>query len=88
MHNFTWHERFTWKDRRAGRNETLRRLLRFHLANGLISIAGNVVLMKLIAGVFGVRYLVANVISIAILSLANFAAGNIYVFRAAPAEPH
>jgi putative flippase GtrA len=30
LHNFLWHQRFTWRDRRA---QTGMRLLRFHLSN-------------------------------------------------------
>ncbi len=83
LHNFVWHERFTWKDRGGvPRVEVAMRLLRFHLSNGVISLAGNVVLMRLLAGALHVNYLVANIVSIAVLSLANFAASHTFVFRA------
>ena len=83
LHNFVWHERFTWKDR-AGvpRMEVVRRLIRFHLSNGLISLGGNLALMRLLTGAFHVNYLAANVVSIATLSFANFAASHTFVFRA------
>jgi putative flippase GtrA len=82
LHNFFWHERFTWKDRPGGRRERLLRLLRFHLGNGAVSILGNVGLMWLFMGRFHMkRLLVANGISIAICSLLNFALGEWYVFR-------
>jgi putative flippase GtrA len=82
LHNFVWHERFTWKDRAGvSRPEVLARLLRFHLSNGLISIAGNVLLMRLLAGALHIPYLAANVASIALLSLLNFAASHTFVFR-------
>jgi putative flippase GtrA len=81
LHNFVWHVRFTWKDRPGSIPVTLQRLLRFHLGNGLISIAGNLVLMRVLAGGLGLHYLVANAISIAICSFANFAAGEWFVFR-------
>jgi dolichol-phosphate mannosyltransferase len=32
LHNFFWHERWTWADRRPGRR--VDRLLRFHASNG------------------------------------------------------
>jgi putative flippase GtrA len=79
LHNFVWHERFTWKDR-SGRGLP-GRLVRFHAGNGLISITGNVILMRLFAGALGMRHLVANGLAIAICSLANFAAGEWFVFR-------
>lgn len=83
LHNFVWHERFTWKDRASvSRGQVAGRLLRFHLSNGVISIAGNVGLMRLLTGAFHINYLVANGASIAALSFANFAASHIFVFRA------
>jgi putative flippase GtrA len=84
LHNFVWHERFTWKDRSGGQaRERLLRLWRFHLGNGLISIAGNLALMRLLVGRLHMRLLVANGISIAVCSLLNFGAGEWFVFRPA-----
>jgi putative flippase GtrA len=59
------------------------RLLRFHLSNGLVSILGNLVLMRLLVGQFRLHYMVANVLSIAACSLANFLLSDLFVFRAA-----
>lgn len=81
LHNFVWHTRYTWKDRPGGVRVTLQRLLRFHLGNGLISIAGNLALMRLLAGSLGLHYLAANAISIAVCSFANFASSEWFVFR-------
>lgn len=82
LHNFVWHERFTWKTRAdggwAGRAA---RLARFHAGNGLISIGGNVLLMRLFTGWLGIRPLLANLMAIVVCSLANFAAGEWFVFR-------
>jgi putative flippase GtrA len=86
LHNFLWHQRFTWKDRRGNRRETLLRLLRFHLGNGLISIVGNLALMKLFVDGLHLHYLIANAGSIALCSLANFAASEWFVFRAIQAQ--
>jgi putative flippase GtrA len=82
LHNFFWHERFTWKDRSGGPlRAVIGRLLRFHIGNGLISIAGNLLLMRLLVGSFHWPVLVANVATIAACSLLNFAAGEWFVFR-------
>ena len=49
LHNFFWHERWTWADRIAGPAcGCLSRLLCFHLTNGALSIAGNLILMKIL----------------------------------------
>ena len=51
LHNFVWHERFTWKDRAGGSRVAMAgRLLRFHAGNGLVSIGGNLLLMRLLVG--------------------------------------
>ena len=48
VHNFVWHERYTWKHLPTGAaRDVLWRLLRFHAGNGAISILGNVALMRL-----------------------------------------
>jgi putative flippase GtrA len=82
LHNFVWHERFTWADRGgAGVRAVAMRLVRFHAGNGLVSLVGNLALMRLLVGVFGVPALVANLMAIAACSLLNFALGEWVVFR-------
>lgn len=82
LHNFTWHERWTWAERAGGNPaDRWRRLARFHLSNGAISIGGNLALMQVLVGGFAMHYTVANVIAIGLCSLGNFAAGDRLVFR-------
>ena len=85
LHNFLWHEAVTWRDRarldKAGR---WKRLLRFQFANGAISVGGNVGLMQLLAGTWGMNYTLANLVSITVCSILNFVAGDRFVF----AETH
>ena len=45
LHNFVWHERWTWSDRPVRGPQRLARLGQFHLANGAVSLGGNVVVM-------------------------------------------
>jgi putative flippase GtrA len=80
LHNFFWHQWFTWKDRPS--TETLHRLLKFNLGNGAISVIGNLMLMNLLVGAVRLHYLVANLICITACSLANFIAGDRWVFAA------
>lgn len=81
LHNFYWHERWTWGT--AGTPGLGSRLLRFHAANGLVSIASNLVWMRLLTGALGMHYLLANGISIAATALINFALSERFVFRSA-----
>ncbi len=81
LHNFIWHERYTWRDRTAAAGGGVwRRLLAFHLTNGLVSIGGNLLLMRLFVGTLRMHYLAGNLLAIAVCSLANFAASHWLVF--------
>jgi putative flippase GtrA len=84
LHNFCWHERWTWVERTRqspGLGLLLARLLRFNLTTGLISIASNLVLMRVFVGVFRMHYLVANLLTIVTTSVANFLLSELFVFR-------
>jgi len=81
LHNFAWHQRFTWKERQAlGLSETLTRLLRFHLSNGAISILGSLLLMRWLVGQMGMGVLVANLLTIAACAAGNYLASDRWVF--------
>ncbi len=80
LHNFVWHQRFTWADRANSAAEALRRLLRFHVSNGLISLVGNVLLMRWLVGGLGLPILMANVLTISICALVNFVVSDRWVF--------
>jgi putative flippase GtrA len=84
LHNFVWHELFTWADRPASRfTDSLIRLVRFNASNGLVSILGNVLLMGLLVGKLGLQYFAANMIAIAACSLVNFLLSDCFVFQSA-----
>jgi len=83
LHNFLWHERFTWADRASvTRRQALLRLVRFNLTTGAVSILGNLLLMRLLVGLAHLPALVANLVSIAGCSLLNFLLSEYIVFRA------
>ena len=78
VHNFIWHSHYTWRDR--ARTPLIRRLIRFHISSGLISMPGNLVLMRMLVGEAHVPVLVANVIAVLCCSIPNFFLGNSWVF--------
>jgi putative flippase GtrA len=84
LHNFWWHLHYTWRDRRD-RSAVLRQLLRFHLSNGLVSLLGNLALMRLLVAEAHIPLLLANGIAILFCSAANFCLGNSWAFAARPA---
>ena len=84
LHNFCWHERWTWAERTRrspGVGLIFVRLLRFNLTTGMVSIGSNLVLMRLLVGTFHLHYLAANVLAIATTSLTNFLVSELFVFR-------
>jgi putative flippase GtrA len=82
IHNFLWHERYTWVDRvQPSWRKSLPRLLRFNLTAGGVSIVGNLALMKLMVDFGHVNYLVANGVAIVLCSLANFLVSEQWVFE-------
>jgi putative flippase GtrA len=86
VHNFLWHERWTWSDRTAG-GAVLARFLRFNAANGLTSLAGNAALMALFVGVAGVPPVPANALAVAAIGAVNFLLADRWVFAATRGSP-
>jgi putative flippase GtrA len=81
IHNFLWHRRFTWADRsRSGARGFFMPLFRFHLCNGLISLAGNLLFMRVLVGSCGIPLLPSNMASIVACCVANFLASDRWVF--------
>jgi putative flippase GtrA len=78
LHNFIWHCRWTWRDRTQSR--ALVMLVRFNLTNGALSLVGNLLLMSVFVGGLKLNAMVANLITIAICSLINFALADRFVF--------
>jgi putative flippase GtrA len=79
IHNYLWHERFTWADRTRGKSWG--RFAKFNLTTGLFSILGNVLLMRALVGGAYLNYFLANVITIATCSILNFFVSDRFVFE-------
>lgn len=81
LHNFMWHIRYTWRDRRDD-STRLSQLMRFHLSNGLVSMLGNLALMRILVDGARMPVLAANGVAILCCSLVNFCLGDNWVFAA------
>jgi len=79
IHNYLWHERFTWGDRVAG--SSWLRFLKFNCTTGLFSILGNLLLMWVLVGEAHLNYFVANILTIATCSILNFVVSDRFVFE-------
>lgn len=82
IHNFLWHERFTWADRPPSRPvQSLVRLIKFNASNGAVSLVGNLVLMWVLVGQLKVHYFASNLFAVAVCSLVNFVLSEGFVFE-------
>jgi putative flippase GtrA len=79
IHNYFWHERFTWSDRTPSSSWT--RFAKFNLTTGLFSILGNVLVMKVLVGGAHLNYFIANILTIATCSILNFVVSDRFVFE-------
>jgi putative flippase GtrA len=84
IHNFVWHWRFTWRERMGDRVGWWRQFLRFHAANGVVSLVGNLGLMLLLVGGAGLPVVGANAAAIVCCSAANFCAAEWWAFAGQP----
>jgi dolichol-phosphate mannosyltransferase len=81
LNNFVWHQRWTWSDRPATtKKETLHRLAKFNITTGLVSIAGNLLLMNLLVGHLGLPVVGANLATVAGCSILNFILADRFAF--------
>ena len=81
LHNFFWHERFTWRDRGLiGPRPTAIRLLRFHASNGLISLTGNTMLTYCLVEKLKAPALPSALASIALCAPVNFLLADHWIY--------
>lgn len=80
LHNFFWHERWTWRDRPAEGRGRLDRFWRFHALNGVVSLVGNLALMRLLVGTLGMPAIPANLLAVIACSVLNYFASDRMVF--------
>jgi putative flippase GtrA len=83
LHNFVWHEKWTWADRleTSTWRGRLKRLLQFNLTTGAVSILGNLVFMRVFVGMLDIHFLAANLMTIATCSILNFLVSDRVVFQ-------
>lgn len=84
IHNFFWHQRWTWKSNLpATRRESLRRFIKFNSSSGSISILGNLGFTSLIVQAVHLPYLISNLFAIMTCNIANFLLARNFAFRTA-----
>jgi putative flippase GtrA len=86
LQNFIWHEQWTWRDR-AVSSSCAERLWRFHLLNGIVSLVGNLAVVRLLVGELGLSVVPANAVAVLACSTVNFAAGHRLVWTTPGSRP-
>ncbi len=82
IHNFFWHEHWTWRERASNKfSLQLIRLAKFNTSTGLISLIGNLLLMKVFVSNLHLPIILANLLAIASCSIFNFLVSHLFVFQ-------
>lgn len=80
LHNFWWHERFTWRERKATGSQRAARLWRFHLSNGLVPLGANALLTWFLLTKLNAPPVFAAVSAIVLCAPVNFLFADRWVF--------
>lgn len=80
LHNYFWHLHTTWTDCR-NHASLAAQLFRLHLSNGLVSMFGNLAIMRILVHGAHAPLLAANLVAIISCSLVNFGLGHQWVFK-------
>ena len=80
-HNFVWHQRFTWRERRE-EEDALSRWWRFQAGNGCVSVLGSMGLLPLLVHRLHAPVLIADAATIPCCALLNFCLSEGWAFKA------
>jgi putative flippase GtrA len=85
LHNFIWHECFTWRDRADSESSRVwDRLCRLHAANGAVSLLGNMLLMYWLVERCNVPATWSMLAAIGVCAMVNFRLADRWVYARAP----
>jgi putative flippase GtrA len=89
LHNFFWHQHWTWKDRSEGLTFYLLlfRLMRYHFCTGLTAMVVNLGMMRLLVGALGVHYLPALLLATGFSGTLNFLMAALVIFLPVQKKP-
>jgi putative flippase GtrA len=82
IHNFFWHQQWTWKENATQtKMDALRRFLKFNTSSGTVSIVGNVGVTAALMQVVHLPLMICNILAIGACNIANFLFANNFVFQ-------
>jgi putative flippase GtrA len=80
LHNFYWHDGWTWHDRRQSPRSWAARLMKYHVTTALTSIAGNIVITAGLVELADTPVVLANLAAVASMAAINFVAADRWIF--------
>jgi len=78
--NFTINHLWTWRDR-AGEGELWGKLVRYHIGAGATAVLANYGILIVLTEVFGMHYMISNLIGIAVGTFSNYLVNDLWTFR-------
>jgi putative flippase GtrA len=82
IHNFFWHRHWTWRDRNGDKSQSFsKQLLTYNLMMGSVDLVVNVSILWVLTTVFGVHYLISNIVGMMCGPLIKFWLNEKVVFR-------
>jgi len=80
LSNFTINFLWTWSDRSA-EGSIWTKLFRYHVGAGATAFLGNYLVLIALTELFGMHYMISNLIGIAVGTLANYVINDLWTFR-------
>lgn len=80
LSNFTINLFWTWRDR-SGEGSLRTKIIRYHIGAGATAFLGNYLILIALTEIFGIHYLISNLIGIAVGTLANYIINDLWTFR-------
>jgi dolichol-phosphate mannosyltransferase len=77
--NFILNDIWTWGDRQ--KKKFLHRIIQYHISVGLTAIFANWLILLLLTEVFGVYYLISNLVGISVGMFSNYILNDVWTFR-------
>jgi dolichol-phosphate mannosyltransferase len=80
LSNFWLNMVWTWKDR-SDTGTVWMKVWRYHVGAGLTAILGNYLILVGLTELFGINYLISNLIGIGVGTLSNFIVNDVWTFK-------
>jgi dolichol-phosphate mannosyltransferase len=80
LHNYVWHERWTWRDRGTPPGSRAARLARYHGLTAAVSLGGQALTVMVLTGGLGLRPSISSALAVVALGGLTYAGAGRFVF--------